>query len=695
MAVLESKTSLLTTAGNESTISGSLIVSGKFKYDNFVVLYKKPMVFSSSLYAGQNIACSTSGQYVSVCASGSIYVSSDYGDNFVRESISDNCVAISMNVTGQYQLVVSLSSAYVSNNFGQSWTKVFIVTATATNYLLLCGISPNDPGRMHVGGTTATFTSNDFGVSFFSSNVVITSTSSTMIDSNAFLSTTSGQVAYASAFNPSAGVGTGILFTVPLTTGITGITHKGGSPAVIYHVGSAGFTYTTTPDLVSFITKATPELFTNVVSCGSIIYARSASRIWTSIDSGDTWYQFYSGSPRSFAASLDGIYVYIVSQAGEIQAMRQTTTLSSLAIGSTMQSFTSSVAFVNHAVTITGASLLKIPTGVWSISTGWSLVPTDVADDTTYNNLKYGLSYTKSGYEIFSLNRRFAINLATPSNWESYADQTIISVTDPTKNIYLNALINEAPNTTGHLMNNVYITAKLLANIIRIERPYEFQTLLNNNPPYARYSADSFHAGTNRLLDESGNGRHATCVGVTSSTGTGNGATAMINYIQGSPTSTIQFPAGSLPSTCSICTISRYSGTTKGRIFQGSGSLSTDNRVYGHHVGKVGIISDGGGQRTPFLNNPTGSNIDRWVVMCYGANVAFPDNVLIDDSVPIGTSTGTSPVGTLAVNIGVVPAEGSDFQIAHVIIFTQSITAEELRVLSRTYNNFLGTGIIE
>jgi hypothetical protein len=264
-------------------------------------------------------------------------------------------------------------------------------------------------------------------------------------------------------------------------------------------------------------------------------------------------------------------------------------------------------------------------------------------------------------------------------------------LTEP-RTIYLNAFINNVTAASSITMTKSFITAKLLA-IAGIEQLTPLQVLLKNKTLYARYSGASFNSIGNLLVDESGNGRHATCVGVTQSSGTGNGATTTINYVQGSTTSNIQFPTGSLPAGGSICIISRYSGTNKQRIFQSSGLGATDNRIYGHHGGKTGVCVDGGELRTPFSNNPTGSNLDRWVVLCYSPNIAIPNNVLVDNGVPIGSATGTSPDGTLCVNkLGI--NEFSDFQIAQVIIFNESLTAEELKIVSNSYNGYLANGII-
>ena len=71
------------------------------------------------------------------------------------------------------------------------------------------------------------------------------------------------------------------------------------------------------------------------------------------------------------------------------------------------------------------------------------------------------------------------------------------------------------------------------------------QQLLASNAPWGRYDAAAWVAGTNTLTDITGNGRHATTVGVTSGLASGSGATAPIAYLDGaSAAATISFPVG-------------------------------------------------------------------------------------------------------------------------------------------------------
>ena len=163
---------------------------------------------------------------------------------------------------------------------------------------------------------------------------------------------------------------------------------------------------------------------------------------------------------------------------------------------------------------ITGTSLLNIPVGVWGISTGFSFLPSSAVGDGAFNNVIYGLSSTQYESNLIKQNRRYNITFGSALTYESYADNTVVCFTKPSS-LFLDAFINNAPGSSnGNQMSNSYITATLLSNISFMSA---FRTLLLNKPPYAMYSSS---ISSNKLRDETGNGRDATCVGVSVASGT-------------------------------------------------------------------------------------------------------------------------------------------------------------------------------
>ena len=65
----------------------------------------------------------------------------------------------------------------------------------------------------------------------------------------------------------------------------------------------------------------------------------------------------------------------------------------------------------------------------------------------------------------------------------------------------------------------------------------------------------------------------------------GNGASASIAYVTGTTSSTIVWPQGSIPSTFTVCSLTRYTGSTNARILN---SVS-NNWFHGHWSNRRGM----------------------------------------------------------------------------------------------------------
>ena len=109
-----------------------------------------------------------------------------------------------------------------------------------------------------------------------------------------------------------------------------------------------------------------------------------------------------------------------------------------------MTSFTSVVPFGNTLTTITGATLPNIPKGLWAISMGWKYGAVGNVGDGNSNNATYGLSTTPTGFDLISLNRKYALFVNDPTSYESYADNIVLTLTNsPSTTLYLNAFNDE------------------------------------------------------------------------------------------------------------------------------------------------------------------------------------------------------------------------------------------------------------
>ena len=91
--------------------------------------------------------------------------------------------------------------------------------------------------------------------------------------------------------------------------------------------------------------------------------------------------------------------------------------------------------------------------------------------------------------------------------------------------------------------------------------------------------------------DCSGNGNTATLSGsgLAESRSSGYGAANEVLALSGTTSSVIDFGAV-IKTNFTVCSATRYTGSTKGRILQGSGSnWGPANWLHGHHDGKAGV----------------------------------------------------------------------------------------------------------
>jgi len=110
------------------------------------------------------------------------------------------------------------------------------------------------------------------------------------------------------------------------------------------------------------------------------------------------------------------------------------------------------------------------------------------------------------------------------------------------------------------------------------------------HPPYLVATADQWDASQTRFEDVSGNGRHGVLTAGIVSAGTisGNGAQIEVPYIGGGNTTVIEWPASSVPTSFTICSITRYTGSLNHQRVLQCDSDSVDNWLHGHHGGSPG-----------------------------------------------------------------------------------------------------------
>ena len=109
---------------------------------------------------------------------------------------------------------------------------------------------------------------------------------------------------------------------------------------------------------------------------------------------------------------------------------------------------------------------------------------------------------------------------------------------------------------------------------------------LSAHPLFLWTTAEDYDNTQGRFEDKSGNQRHGdlTAGAVTSGSSAGNGAFIQVPYVQGSTSSKIHWPGGSVPNSYTICSVTRYAGAGRKRILDANGP----NWLHGHHSGYAG-----------------------------------------------------------------------------------------------------------
>ena len=210
----------------------------------------------------------------------------------------------------------------------------------------------------------------------------------------------------------------------------------------------------------------------------------------------------------------------------------------------------------------------------------------------------------------------------------------------------------------------------------------DFASLLKTKTPWGIYAAESY--SNNVLYELRGNGRNATCSGVTLTNGIGYGATADIPYIYGTTTSKITWPNGSIPTNFTVCSITRYTGGIRQRIL----TATSGNWLHGHWAGEAGTCYYEG-----WIQNSAYGSLDNWVVMCGKNNGTAPNNVLVDGSATGKANGGTGGQTAMTINNSISAPEPSDWAFSHVFIWDQNLSDADMRIVCNGLIQYLADGI--
>jgi len=146
----------------------------------------------------------------------------------------------------------------------------------------------------------------------------------------------------------------------------------------------------------------------------------------------------------------------------------------------------------------------------------------------------------------------------------------------------------------------------------------------------------------------------------------GDGAANAVTFITGTTTTKLLWPEDSIPSTFTVCSVTRYTGGSRGRFMTCENSPSQALAwTHGHWDGNRGIAYYNGWK----ASSANKGVLDDWLVMCgTNAGATAPGSILIDQD-EIGTADGG--VGGCRLNINY--KELSDWALHSVLIWDYSL----------------------
>jgi hypothetical protein len=283
--------------------------------------------------------------------------------------------------------------------------------------------------------------------------------------------------------------------------------------------------------------------------------------------------------------------------------------------------------------------------------------------------------------------------LSLSSNFTSNTSNILNSFINTTNANLNNCLLKTGDTMTGNLtLPNLYLTNPTGAtSSIYFTPTPSIYSLFSRKVPWAMYFAEDFNSSSPTILPNYLNNgtRDATISGtaVSKTTIAGNGATAPITFITGTTGSIITFPAGSIPDTFTILSLTRYTGGTRRRILQGQ----TKNWLHGHWGGAVSYraVAFYEGWKTDLTSVGT---IDDWLCFIGKNGGATPNNILADGATR-GSVGGGAGNDSLRINAGAYAGESSDWALSCVMIWSTHLTDAEMVDLNTIINNYKNDGI--
>ena len=480
---LQTLTSKLNKTNDTLVLNGNFVNNGSFitmspkKIGNKTLEYPVPSngtLFGSS-FTGANMMCSRDGRYLSLCASGCVHVSNDYGKTFTLKTFNSVIYAIAISGTGKYQCCVSTgvpkACINVSNNFGVTWTETLVTGSAYDKWLSSVCISPSGKYIYCSGGgggsTMANWSSNNFGLTFSSGGILSTKTTSSVNDLGRVTSMSSGNRYFITDL--SSAISELARGTLVPTIGqyFLSMNHE----ALGYvSVGPAGFIYNpiSNQSVFGLTTQTTPETFIQAqIVIGDKVWARSSTSIYTSINLGVSWTKMYTTPTpiRTMHITPDSRILYILLTNGDI--MRATIYLPPTLIVGSKNYTINSVNFPLLSFGVIRRPLVSnIPIGKWLITYGFKMGSTSSIGNCINSNIRHGIGGNTVGDEfIYSSNySTYGITFGDSSTHQVFSNSFIMNFSSFTPiEIQVNLLNSPVNGATSVFVYDAFLERKFIS----------------------------------------------------------------------------------------------------------------------------------------------------------------------------------------------------------------------------------------
>lgn len=477
---LQTKTSNLTKSGANLTVNGNLIVNGSLNVlsfknvGQFVLQYPIPtngVLFGTSM-PGSNMMSSEDGVYVSICASGCVYVSNNSGATFTLKTFDSVIYAIALNVSGKYQCCVSTGlpkcAINVSSDYGVTWVETIVSGASHDKWLTTVSVSKFGKYIYCGGGGGGVFTSmssNNFGVTFTVGGSLSTRTSSSVNPGGKVISVTSSNTYFSTPLQLSTTeTNRGTLGSI---TGFNYVSYQNQSGALDYvSVGQNGMFYNSsdTTNVSSLTLRVTPEVFEQVQKVvGDKIWARSSTSIYITTDLGITWTKIYTPTTstiRSMYVTGNTNVVFLLLQNGML--FRASCDNENNAISVTSTTLPDQIRFNNFGSRTLSNNVLVLTPGLQLITFKFTLGTAGLIGNCSKCNFQYGLGNLDGTFIISNHYSTYGITFNDSSTVQVFSEIVAVRLASNANMFIFAYALNSPTGATDLIMYDCTMSAIVL-----------------------------------------------------------------------------------------------------------------------------------------------------------------------------------------------------------------------------------------